>query len=133
VTQNTKVCSLHFTVDDYVCGAASVHYKRRVLKSNAIPSVFPWTVEKFACTFMTSKLAISPNQRWNMVESESVKETMESNHFAGDDGALEFETQDSVQELKCKCKELEKEVEELQSRLAESEWNYEECCFALRT
>ena len=118
VAQNTKVCSLHFTVDDYVCGAASVRCKRRVFRNTAIPSVFPWPVEKFIRTSMTSKLAISPVQRWDMVESESVKELMESDHFAGDDGALEFET---LQELKCKCKELEKEVEELQSRLAESE------------
>jgi len=45
LNQNTKVCSLNFTVDDYICGAA-MNSKRRVLKATAVPAIFPWTSEK---------------------------------------------------------------------------------------
>ena len=41
----TKVCSLHFTVDDYISGDASINAKRHVLKAGAVPSIFPWTFE----------------------------------------------------------------------------------------
>ena len=45
VNQNTKVCLLHFTLDDYISGDA-MHSKRRDLKANAVPTIFPWTTEK---------------------------------------------------------------------------------------
>jgi len=40
VNQNTKVCLLHFTVDNYVGGDA-VSAKRHVLKSTPMPTIFP--------------------------------------------------------------------------------------------
>ena len=54
VNQNTKVCSLHFTEDDYISGDA-IRSKRRVLKATAFPTIFPWTIEKHLRTSVTSK------------------------------------------------------------------------------
>ena len=116
VNHNTKVCSLHFTVDDYISGDASIHSNRRVLKATTVPSIFPWTVEKLIRTSMTSKLAISPDQRCDMVESVEVDD------FTCDDEAAAFETHDdldSAQEMKCQCEDLKKKIEELQCSLAE--------------
>lgn len=39
ITKSTKVCSKHFTEDDFLAGVAS---GRRLLKDNAVPSVFPF-------------------------------------------------------------------------------------------
>ena len=57
VNKYTKVCSLHFTAEDYICGDA-FKSKRRVLKATAFPTIFPWTIEKHLRTSFTSKLAI---------------------------------------------------------------------------
>ena len=62
VNQNTKICSLHFTAGDYISGDA-MHSKRRVLKPTAVPTIFPWTIEKHKRTSITSKVAISMDQR----------------------------------------------------------------------
>jgi len=62
---------------------------------------------------MTSKLAISPDQHWDMVESVE----MDNNHAVG------YETKDnldSVAEIECKCEDLKRKIEELQCSLAES-------------
>ena len=45
INNNTKVCSLHFTPDDYISG--DLQSARRVLNGTAIPSVFPWTREVY--------------------------------------------------------------------------------------
>ncbi|XP_065888295.1 uncharacterized protein [Dysidea avara] len=102
--------------DDYISGDATIHSKRRVLKATAVPLIFPWTVEKLMRTSMTSKLAISPDQRCDMVESVEVDD------FTCDDEAAAFETHDdldSAQEIKCQCEYLKKKIEELQCSLAE--------------
>jgi len=113
VNRNTKVCSLHFTTEDYIGGDASIHSKRRVLKSTAVPSIFPWTVEKLVRSSMTSKLAISPDQRCDMVDS------VEAEDFTFDDMSLEFETHENfTPEIKCQCEDLKKKIEELKCSLA---------------
>lgn len=40
IKKNTKVCSAHFTPDDF---RQRFHAKRKLLKPNAVPSVFSWT------------------------------------------------------------------------------------------
>jgi len=110
VNQTTKVCSLHFTVDDYISGDASIHAKRRVLKASAVPSIFPWTIENFLQTSMTSKLAISPDQHVDMVES------VEMDDLTCDDYTVRYETHDnfdSVAEIECECEDLKRKIEEM--------------------
>ena len=67
VNQNTKVCSLHFTNEDYISGDP-LHSKRHVLKQTAVPSVFPWTAVQHQRSTNTSKLAASVYQRCDMLE-----------------------------------------------------------------
>ena len=38
ITEHTRVCSLHFTADDYRATLGGL----KVLKDDAVPSVFPW-------------------------------------------------------------------------------------------
>ena len=38
ITEHTRVCSLHFTGDDYGTTLGGL----KVLKDDAVPSVFPW-------------------------------------------------------------------------------------------
>ena len=42
ITRQTKVCSLHFTEDDFMKDPAGLSTKRTLLP-NAVPSVFSWT------------------------------------------------------------------------------------------
>ena len=69
INKNTKVCSLHFTPDDYISGDP-LHAARRVLKATAVPSVFPWTKEIHQRKSTTSQLAVSAYQRSDLVEDE---------------------------------------------------------------
>jgi len=43
--EKNKICSLNFTVDDYINGSA-VNSKRCVLKATAVPTIFLWTIVK---------------------------------------------------------------------------------------
>jgi len=43
INSNTKVCSNHFTPEDFSCGGTNSHAVRRVLKKTAIPSLFSWS------------------------------------------------------------------------------------------
>lgn len=119
VNSNTKVCSLHFTVHDYIGGDDAVQAKRSVLKVTAVPTVFPWTVEKHIRTSMTSKMAISSYQRRDI-------EPVEERHLICDDNPLGFEINDGSEsdvasEIKCQCEEMKKKIEELQCRVSEAE------------
>ena len=44
INRNTKVCSEHFTADDY--SGKDPQAARRVLKKIAVPSLFPWNSDK---------------------------------------------------------------------------------------
>ena len=61
VNKCTKICWQHFTSDDFVslpeCPLVRPH-----LKPIAVPSVFPWSIEKFKCETLTSKKASSAIQ-----------------------------------------------------------------------
>ena len=117
INQNTKVCSEHFTADDYSGkdpGAA-----RRVLKKTAIPSLFPWNSDKgFQRTTHNSnktdstQLSIETSQQ-NCIElvSADVNETqdigVEEVNFSGND-LVEF--------LQGKLEEMSLHMEELQTK-----------------
>jgi len=124
VNQNTKVCLLHFTANDYVSGDA-VNSKRRLLKATAVPSIFPWTVEKFIRSSITSKIAISKDQRMDVIRSE------EKELLTCDDDAAEFEIHHDLDfaEMNCQCKQLKMEIEELQCKLAKCESDLQRSLF----
>lgn len=43
INEKTKVCSEHLKPEDYLCGGENPHAPRCLLKSTAVPSLFPWT------------------------------------------------------------------------------------------
>ena len=61
VNKYTKICSHHFTCDDFVslpeCPSVRFH-----LKPSAVPSIFPWSGKKFKRETLTSKKALSAIQ-----------------------------------------------------------------------
>ena len=61
VNNYTKICSQHFTSDDFV-SLPACPLVRPHLKPIAVPSVFPWSIEKFKCETLTSKKASSAIQ-----------------------------------------------------------------------
>ena len=65
INKNTKVCSLHFTSDDYISGDA-LHSASYVLKATAVPSLFLWTREVCQRKSKTSRLAASVHQRYDV-------------------------------------------------------------------
>ena len=69
INKRTKVCSEHFTPDDFVFGNLSLNGGRRRLKQSAIPSVFAWTRGKNKRTSLTSQKALQP-----LMIDNSVKE-----------------------------------------------------------
>ena len=51
INRKTKVCSEHFTTDDYSRKDTQAARHRRVLKKTAVPSLFPWNRDTvFQCT-----------------------------------------------------------------------------------
>ena len=117
VNLNTKVCSLHFTTDDYISGDA-INSKRRVLKATAVPTIFPWTTEKQKRTSVTSKLALSMNQRCDVQKSV---EEHKSQYLTSDDDNMEFESYDSDSPEICQTEQLLQEIKGLQSKLTQAE------------
>ena len=94
VTKNTKVCSEHFTFDDFVIlpGCPSI---RSTLKPSAIPSVFAWSKATHNRETVTSRKAFCAVQRKDfqndslqcLDEYESDKCTSE-NEYSDVDGGM---------------------------------------------
>ena len=71
VTKNTKVCSLHFTPQDYVFSEyPELESCRPRLKPAAYPTVFPWTPTVSQRSTVTSKIAASSQQRCDLTSTE---------------------------------------------------------------
>jgi len=140
ITKATKVCSLHFTTEDYLLGELQEELQlescRPRLKPNAHPSVFPWTRPVFPRSTMTSKIAASLQQRSNPASTDLIEafhESPDAHPYDLTDSSLESE----IEELNNKCvglerevndvkevnKKLEAEVQNLKDRLKESEDN----------
>ena len=54
VNKHTKVCSEHFSPNDFVATIPDFPTVRARLHSNAIPSIFPWSAEVYKCKTFTS-------------------------------------------------------------------------------
>ena len=127
----TKVCSLHFTAEDYINGDA-LNSARRVLKPTAIPSVFPWTKERYQRTTAVSQLAASPNQRFDCID-DKVKQSSDK-HDPTKGKPLKDTNEDLFMEVDSGCNdtvELHKEVEELCVQLSLAEGSLRKSFFRL--
>ena len=131
INKNTKVCSLHFTAEDYINGDA-LNSARRVLKPTAIPSVFPWTKERYQRTTAVSQLAASPNQKFDCID-DKVKQSSDK-HDPTKDKPLKDTNEDLFMEVDSGCNdtvELHKEVEELRVQLSLAEASLRKSLFRL--
>ena len=63
INKHTKICSMHFTQDDFVPVHPDYLTVRPRLKPNAVPSIFPWTAQAFQRNSITSQIASSILQR----------------------------------------------------------------------
>lgn len=63
INKHTKICSMHFTQDDFVSVHPDYFTARPRLKPNAVPSIFPWTTQPFQRNSITSQIASSVLQR----------------------------------------------------------------------
>lgn len=57
VINEIKVCSEHLKPEDYLCGGENPHAPRCLLKSTAVPSLFPWSSISTERTTTTSQRA----------------------------------------------------------------------------
>lgn len=118
INKNTKVCSLHFTSDDYISGDAALHSARRVLKATAVPSVFPWTREVYQRKSKTSQLAASMHQRSDLVED---------NVALADNRDVSYSPEENYTEVEgsnFNILEMQRKIDELQVKLSQVESTY---------
>ena len=157
ITKSTKVCSLHFTPEDYVFSELELEFElescRPRLKPNAYPTVFPWTQTVFQRSTSTSKIAASSQQRCDLISTDSTEpfgheipdeptDGYTTLHEAGERiQDLQIEIKElkekcqgleiEVKDLKTDCKQLEVKVQELEDKLQESESNAAQQLFRL--
>ena len=62
ISKHTKVCSEHFTSDDFVDPLPELPPLRARLQSHAVPSVFSWLAEAPKRKSLTSMKAVAPLQ-----------------------------------------------------------------------
>ena len=64
IKEHTKICSDHFTADDFV-NYLECPLTRPRLKPTAVPSISPWTIRTHKRTSTTSTIACSAIQRYD--------------------------------------------------------------------
>ena len=116
INRNTKVCSEHFTADDY--SGKDPQAARRVLKQTAVPSLFPWNSDKvFQRTTRNSSKAdstqlseTSQQHCMELVSPESVEETHD----------IEVEEANLIEFLQGNLEEMSLQLKELQTKHEQS-------------
>ena len=127
IHKSTKVCSKHFTPDDFTCGGGEPFAPRRVLKKSAIPSVFPWSSSTSERTTTTSKLAAGEKQRSdNYLQASS--ELTDEFSIELSDGA-EFSEVDV--DFASEVDRLRAEVSDLTGKLTKLQSKYDKSLFRL--
>jgi len=140
VKKSTKVCSAHFKLDDFVSGA-----KKRCLKQNAVPSMFPWnqgqkrtslTSEKAlqpitydSCDKQDSSLNFDSNLNNNSVEMQCICEDIVDSSCEQMDGSncysdLQMEDVElgrKLVDLECSLSDTKKKLAETESKLEDAE------------
>ena len=128
-TKRTKICSVHFNPDDFYHGQFDIHTTRRRLKPTAVPSIFPWTIKNPCRTSVTSNIASSQQQRYDLkvpVSEFDVNNFDDKFHNVTDnpdnvdgDGnsAVDFESLEEAKDTTSQVVELQEKVKELTEQL----------------
>ena len=122
INKNTKICSEHFTPDDFVSSDLPVQDKIRRLIPNAIPSVFPWRPVKKRLS-LTSQRALQPFKPERLEQqSSSLLVNCEAVTTPTDSIELESccEFSDSLV-LQTKLTETERKLADAERKLAQTE------------
>ena len=122
INKNTKICSEHFKLEDFLCGGGNPQAARRTLKKMAVPSLFPWaSVNKEYTTTTSQKAALELECDLSSSEG-SVSPELSLNKFCEMDA--EDIDYNSTEYLQAK-------VTELLNQLAEVQAKYEKSLFRL--
>jgi len=117
VNTRTKICSEHFSPNDFIHGNYSVQNKRRRLRANAVPSIFPWKILKKRQS-LTSQKAMQPLQADSLEQSSCLitdHESCESISMLND--PVEFKSS-------CEFSDVE-DSKDLQKILSETRKNWQ--------
>jgi len=122
------VYSKHFTPDDFICGGGKPLAPRHVLKTTAIPLLFPWKTSSSECTTTTSRLAAGEKQCSYSYLAVNSELSDESSTDTSDGDGAEFNVDiDPVSEVDC----LQAQVADLKEKLYNLQLKYEKLLFCL--
>ena len=121
INNNTKVCSNHFTPEDYTLGSMDKLAARRALKKTAIPSLFSWSNVKCERTTRTSQKARTEIQA-NDHEQVTQQFSVSTDDFKSEQSVEDIDDPDcdSMESLQAKVAALSLQVSELQARYENS-------------
>ena len=125
INKHTKICSLHFTKDDFVSLHPDYVTVRPRLKPTAVPSIFPWTTQTFQRDSVTSHIASSALQRQeygcgSSYDSSSVDEPNASHDRDEDDNVNDQFDCGEVSSNSKKIDILKLKIQHLQDSLVEA-------------
>jgi len=128
LNKNTKICSEHFTPDDYFPTSDKPNSRRR-LKPGVIPSVFKWTTKRFQRHSITSMKALSITEygtdshddyESDLVTNDASGSGSFDDHNQKDVSINDFSLLDEVEQLKLKVSLLQSELEECERTATKS-------------
>ena len=67
VNRHTKICSEHFTSDDFT----NPYSSKKRLKADAVPSIFSWNIDKQENNQLVKKSALEKLNQWRTEEEEA--------------------------------------------------------------
>ena len=124
INKNTKVCSEHFTPEDFICGGGDPKAARCLPKKTAVPSLLPWNgVKVFRRTTCNSQKSNSEMQFQNVTQQyckeEILTEACEINEEIRVEG-VDYPDCDSTEYLQTRVAELSLQLTELQAKYEKS-------------
>ena len=123
INKNTKLCSKHFTPEDFVYGGGIPLAPRRLLKKTAIPSIFPWDyLPKFQRTTITSQNAVARAKKHeeSPIQAASDTESSDCENNGQLDTIICDSSSDSTEQLHTKVADLTGQLITMQSKLEKS-------------
>ena len=122
INKHTKICSNHFTTNDFVATVLDYPAARCHLKPNAVPSIFPWTTE------VSHRISIQHHEYISNDDDICVAEPslQESDDCSGDDENCENGDCKDLEEMDALCSQtsdiqaLKLQIQLLQDSLDEA-------------
>ena len=130
VNEHTRICSQHFTSDDFVTLLDCSSIRPR-LKPTAIPSIFPWS-RIHGRTTLTSKIAFSAKQRKDVNYLKSEIQCSDDEDVGVNDETVDHENPldscdivDELQMLRLRISQLQVELDSAKNFVSKSLFSLE--------